>query len=616
MADAPVEVGEVLAGKYRIERVLGHGGMGVVAAARHAQLDELVAIKFLLPKALEHKSLVARFNQEARAQIKVKSEHVARTIDVGTLENGAPYMVLEYLEGADLASLLKREGRFSITRAVDLMLQACEALAEAHALGIVHRDLKPANLFVTRRADDSECVKVLDFGISKFTDGSAGDSLDLTRTNMVLGSPLYMSPEQLRSAKLVDGRADVWSLGIIMFELLSNSLPFYEDTIAQLCVSVMVKPLPNIQQLVPEIPDALREAVEKATAKEPDERYANVAEFAAGFAPFGTEEAMRSLRRAERITQDALSRSRSETQPDSMIAAGGNLAETSVDGRSDPERLDEMQKQLEAIAKKADEEAALGDSELSDSALGESDTVHSGQLHSLPGGDAATVAAQTTVAVKSSERAASGVQQHTLDGVASQYGNPNAQRRWLVPLVALGAMTVGALLVWGLVGSDALEGGKSAASTAAKGDQSRPSNSSSDEPSQAEDRKQAESSLVQAADAQRDETQKNEAAGAAGGAEAGLGDSEERDEDADAENAAAETPVSEAQPTAEPPSEERHDIQVPAQQPTPVVKRPPQHAPKQPTQKPEPPAPADPKPQPVIVKPQPKPVGNVYGERE
>jgi len=203
-AEAPVEVGQMLAGKYRIDRVLGAGGMGVVVAATHVQLDQKVAIKFLLPVALANADVVARFQREARACVKITSEHVARVIDVGTLDTGAPYMVMEYLEGTDLAHRIV-EGQLSVREAVRFVLEACEALAEAHAAGIIHRDLKPANLYLARRADKTSMVKVLDFGISKtISAGGASPSFGggaMTSTQAVMGSPYYMSPEQLMSAK-------------------------------------------------------------------------------------------------------------------------------------------------------------------------------------------------------------------------------------------------------------------------------------------------------------------------------------------------------------------------------------------------------------------------------
>src|SRR6185295_3411573 len=162
-----VHEGQILAGKFRIERVLGQGGMGIVVAATHLQLDERVALKFLLPEALSNPEAVERFTREARAAVKIKSEHVARVSDVGMLETGAPYMVMEYLEGEDLGHWVSQRGALPTTQAVEFVLQAAEAIAEAHALGIVHRDIKPANLFCVRRADGLLSVKVLDFGISK-----------------------------------------------------------------------------------------------------------------------------------------------------------------------------------------------------------------------------------------------------------------------------------------------------------------------------------------------------------------------------------------------------------------------------------------------------------------
>src|SRR4051812_31818578 len=164
---APVEAGRILAGKYRVERVLGEGGMGVVVAAMHLELEERVALKFLLPQMANNAEYVARFVREARAAAKIRSPHVARVSDVGRLEDGSPYMVMEYLEGADLARYLEQHGRLALEEAVTYVLQVCEALAEAHPIGIVHRDLKPGNLFRVQLSDGSPSIKVLDFGISK-----------------------------------------------------------------------------------------------------------------------------------------------------------------------------------------------------------------------------------------------------------------------------------------------------------------------------------------------------------------------------------------------------------------------------------------------------------------
>ncbi len=220
-----VAPGEVLAGKYRVDRVLGAGGMGVVVAAHHVHLDERVALKFLLPDALRSPEAVARFVREARAAVKIKSEHVARVTDVGHLENGAPYIVMEYLEGVDLSAWLRQNGPMPIPQAVDFVLQACEAIADAHVLGIVHRDLKPSNLFCIRRTDGQSSIKVLDFGISKILNPGTPRP-DMTATSALIGSPLYMSPEQMSLSKGVDVRTDIWSLGIILFELITGRTPF------------------------------------------------------------------------------------------------------------------------------------------------------------------------------------------------------------------------------------------------------------------------------------------------------------------------------------------------------------------------------------------------------
>src|SRR5258708_827003 len=217
---APLTQGDILAGKYRVEQVLGKGGMGVVVAATDTQLERRVAIKFLLPEYAEHKEASQRFLREARAAVKIHSEHVARVIDVGTMENGAPYMVMEYLQGTDLAGTLDERVTLPVEEAVAYVLEACDAIAEAHSVGIVHRDLKPANLFLASQPDGSIKIKVLDFGISKAMMTTTGMDPSLTRTTSMMGSPLYMSPEQMRSAKHVDPRTDVWALGVILYESL------------------------------------------------------------------------------------------------------------------------------------------------------------------------------------------------------------------------------------------------------------------------------------------------------------------------------------------------------------------------------------------------------------
>jgi eukaryotic-like serine/threonine-protein kinase len=293
---APVSVGDLVGRKYRIDRVLGEGGMGVVVAATDTQLERRVAIKFLLPGALANPEIVARFSREARAAAKIRSEHVARVIEVGELDTGTPYMVMEYLEGCDLAERIRSEPPVTASDAARFLLQACEALAEAHAAGIVHRDLKPANLFLAQQPDRTVSVKVLDFGISKAPVGTGG----ITSTQAVMGSPHYMSPEQLVSAKHVDHRSDVWALGIVLYETLAGSPPFAGDTMPEIVAKILQSPLPSLRAVRPDAPAEIEPVIARCTAKDPTARFGDVAELARALVAFAPD-AARSADRATRI---------------------------------------------------------------------------------------------------------------------------------------------------------------------------------------------------------------------------------------------------------------------------------------------------------------------------
>ena len=296
-----VQPGQVLAGKYRIERILGKGGMGVVVAAHHLQLDEKVAIKFLLPAAVARADLLARFEREARAAVKIKSEHVARVIDVGVLESGSPFMVMEYLEGMDLSARIASDGRLSVVQTADWVLQACEAIVEAHALGIVHRDLKPANLFVTRGADGLESIKVLDFGISKSSAMSGSGASDMTQTQSMLGSPFYMSPEQMQSARTVDMRTDIWSLGCIIYQCVTGEVPFEAETLPELVLKIVQGQPRPIQQFRPDVPPAFEQVISYCLQKNRDQRYQHIGDLATGLVPFAPERARASAERILRV---------------------------------------------------------------------------------------------------------------------------------------------------------------------------------------------------------------------------------------------------------------------------------------------------------------------------
>jgi serine/threonine-protein kinase len=288
-ADSVVRPGDVVNDKYQVEAVIGAGGMGVVAAARHVELGQRVALKFLLPGALLVPGAVERFIREARAAVQLQSQHVARVFDVGRLPDGTPFMVMELLEGCDLGSLCKsgRKSPLRVGDVVEYVIQACEAVAEAHALGIVHRDLKPANLFLTRRRNGAPLVKVLDFGISKVTNPLSSEA-SLTKTSDVVGSPYYMAPEQVRSARDVDARTDIWALGVILYELIAGEVPFVATSVPQLCAKVLEEePIP-LQQHRPDLPEGLSEIVAVCLRKRPEERYATVQDLVRALAPFAT----------------------------------------------------------------------------------------------------------------------------------------------------------------------------------------------------------------------------------------------------------------------------------------------------------------------------------------
>ncbi len=292
-------VGDVLAGKYRVEGVIGRGGMGVVVAAMHLQLERRVALKFLHPEVARKPELVERFAREARAASKIESEHVARVLDVGTLENGAPFMVMEHLAGAHLSVVVKRRGALPVAEAVEYVLQACEALAEAHVAGIVHRDLKPANLFLAARADGSPSIKILDFGISKVA--AAGDEQGITRTSAMMGSPNYMAPEQLKSARDVDARTDIWALGIILHELLTGEGAFRADTVPELYVAILQKPPTPLRARRPDAPPAMEALILRCLEKDPARRFATVAQLAAAFGDLAPPRARPSVYRIARV---------------------------------------------------------------------------------------------------------------------------------------------------------------------------------------------------------------------------------------------------------------------------------------------------------------------------
>jgi eukaryotic-like serine/threonine-protein kinase len=312
-ADSPVQPGQLLAGgKYRVEHVLGIGGMGVVVAATHLQLGQPVAIKFMLPAALKDKESVERFVREARSAAQLKSEHVARVLDVGTLETGAPYIVMEYLEGITLDRFLDEGNTLSIGEAVEFTIQVCEAVAEAHVRGIVHRDLKPTNLFMTKGADKRPLIKVIDFGLSKTL---GANSRKITRDFSIMGTPTYMSPEQLRSTSDVDTRTDIWALGVVLYELLTGHVPFHADAVAEVCALVLASPPRPIHEVHRDVPPELAAVIMRCLEKEPNHRFATVAELAEALNPFVPAGTGNAGDRIRRVQTDSVMAPRYGSQP-------------------------------------------------------------------------------------------------------------------------------------------------------------------------------------------------------------------------------------------------------------------------------------------------------------
>jgi serine/threonine-protein kinase len=278
-----VVAGDLLAGKYRVERVLGSGGLGVVVAARHIQLDVPVALKFMTSELLSDATFAARFQTEARAAAKLRSEHAVRVTDVGTLESGAPYLVMELLEGSDLSAHLSKLGPLPIARGVEFVAQACDVLDEAHRAGIVHGDINPSKLFLTKRTDGTPCIKVLGFGISRVADSAA--TLHITGPGVLLRSVFYMAPEQMRDPR-VDAKGDIWSLGVTLYELLTGRLPFEAKSLFDFSSLVIERAPKSAWRIRPEIPAALEQVVLRCLRKDPSERFASARALATALAAF------------------------------------------------------------------------------------------------------------------------------------------------------------------------------------------------------------------------------------------------------------------------------------------------------------------------------------------
>jgi serine/threonine-protein kinase len=296
--------GTVVDGKYVVEGTIAEGGLGIVLRARHTGLGQTVAIKYLKPHALANPAVVERFEREARLAAQIASDHVVRVQDVGRIPGVGPYMVMEHLVGRDLGSIVE-EGPLPVARAVDYILQACDALAEAHALRIVHRDIKPDNLFLAQRPSNTAILKIIDFGISRAPPQRDADGNWKRQTSEEerFGTPLYMSPEQLRSAVHVDQRTDIWSLGVVLFELLAGKAPFDGEDVPELYANILRAEPASLRQARPDVPPALEAAVLRCLQKPAADRFRNVAELAQELEPFGTSDAGKRISRIKNVVR-------------------------------------------------------------------------------------------------------------------------------------------------------------------------------------------------------------------------------------------------------------------------------------------------------------------------
>lgn len=282
-----IAVGDTIARKYVVERILGQGAMGVVVAAMHTELQERRAIKFMLPTVLGDADGVERFKREARACSKLKSKHVATIYDVDRLDNGAYYIVMEYLEGKDLKELLTQQRVLPVPVAVDYVLQALEAIGEAHQAGVVHRDLKPANMYLTTGVGGAPCIKVLDFGIAKLAPAGAGpEQNEMTKTEMIMGSPLYMSPEQMKSSRYVDARSDLWAIGVTLYRMVTGVVPFNAGSQVELFAVVLKDNAPPPTLFNPNLPPGFEAIILKCLEKDAAKRFNSAAELALALRPY------------------------------------------------------------------------------------------------------------------------------------------------------------------------------------------------------------------------------------------------------------------------------------------------------------------------------------------
>lgn len=316
--------GAVIDEKYRVERVLGQGGMGMVVAARHLAVGHLVAIKFPLAAIATRPDAAVRILGEARASMVLRSEHVARVFDVGVHPQAGPFLVMEYLSGQDLAAHVATRGSLATDLALGYILQACEALSEAHAHRIIHRDFKPSNLFLLQSADGSPLIKVIDFGLAKRLEPA--DTIGNTASGAVLGSPLFMAPEQMRGEVGLDARTDIWAIGATLFAVLIGNPPFPGRNLVAVYDRILAGP-PRLRDARPDLSPELEAAVQRCLSPLRSERFHSVADLAEALALAGPPQGVESAARVRRIHERCVAELRVATADEvGAQAQGGDTA--------------------------------------------------------------------------------------------------------------------------------------------------------------------------------------------------------------------------------------------------------------------------------------------------
>ncbi len=278
--------GKVLDGKYELVGLLGEGGMGEVYEAKHLLIGRRLAVKFLHSQYVSSEEVVTRFQREAQAAAAIGHENIIEVTDMGTTPEGAPYIVMEYLDGMDVKDLIAEQGTLSPERAANIMVQALSALQAAHTAKIIHRDLKPENIYLIQKTDQPDYVKILDFGISKFKALEGDDAKGLTQTGTVLGTPYYMSPEQARGDQDLSARSDVYAMGVILYQMMAGCLPFDAPNYNALLIKILTEEPVDATEHNPEIPPELAEAINVSMARDPNDRYQDCIEFRRHLLPF------------------------------------------------------------------------------------------------------------------------------------------------------------------------------------------------------------------------------------------------------------------------------------------------------------------------------------------